>query len=127
MMLWAVRVNRRRGPEMGRAQPFHRGERGPVGLELSEHSGNDTKIRWTRSSGVPRPRGGVGVSRMVALGSLKRCEQRKDVVGEDMNEPSFLVLTMAKEDLEISGPLSPILTKERVTSCLTEDPIFLGF
>lgn len=63
---------------------------------------------------------------MVALGSLKRCEQRKDVVGEDMNEPSFLVLTMAKEDLEISGPLSRILTKERVTSCLTEDPSFLA-
>ena len=40
---------------------------------------------------------------------------------------SFLVLTMAKQDLETSGPLSLIFTKETVTSCLTEDPIFLGF
>lgn len=66
---------------MGRAEPFQRGGRGPVGLELSEHSGDDTKIRWTRSSGSPRPRGGVGVSRRVALGSLKRSEQRKDFLG----------------------------------------------
>ena len=67
---------------MGRAEPFHRGGRGPVGLELGEHSGDDTKIRWTRSSGLPRPHGGVGVSRRVALGSLKRSDQRKDVFGE---------------------------------------------
>lgn len=127
MMLWAGRVNRCRGPEMGRAQPFHRGGRGPIGLESNERSGDDTKIRWTRSSGVPRPCGAFGVSRRVALGSLKRSEQRKDVVGEDVNEPSPLVLTMAKEDPEISGSLSLILTKEAVTSCLTEDPIFLGF
>lgn len=53
MMLWAVRVNRRRGPEMGRkAQPFHRGERGPVGLRLVSTVGM-MQIRWTRSSGCP--------------------------------------------------------------------------
>lgn len=44
----------------------------------------------TRSSGLPRPRGGVGVSRRVALGSLKRSEQRKDVFGEGVNEPELL-------------------------------------